>query len=175
MTAIRRVANFRPRPRNNMKTPTALVFALLLFSAPVFARPKVVAYVPNWIELKTFAETIDYAKVKHINIAFENPRNDAGDMSFNPKDVPLIARARTNGVKILVSIGGGAASGDKAMLNRYFHLLNETNRAGFASRLADYVVTNQFDGLDVDLEGPSINQDYGAFIDDLARALKPKG
>jgi GH18 family chitinase len=61
------------------------------------------------------------------------------------------------------------------MRNRYFQLLNETNRAGFVARLADYVVTNRFDGLDVDVEGPAINQDYGAFIQDLAHALKPKG
>src|SRR5262245_54765891 len=123
-----------------LKRLAALVFALLGFSAQVFAQPKVVAYVPNWIELETFAATIDYAKVTHINIAFENPLNDAGELSFNSKNLPLIARARTNGVKILVSIGGGAASGDKAMLNRYFNLLNETNRAGFVSRLVDYVV-----------------------------------
>lgn len=34
---------------------------------------------------------------------------------------------------------------------------------------------HHFDGLDVDIEGPSINKDYGAFIQDLSQALKPKG
>ncbi len=136
---------------------------------------KVVAYVPNWMDVKSFAGTIDYARLTHINVAFENPRNAAGEISFNQKNPALMAKARTNGVKILVSIGGGAASSDKAMLNRYFHLLNETNRAGFIAKLTDYVVTNHFDGLDVDLEGPAINQDYGVFIQELACALKPKG
>jgi GH18 family chitinase len=150
-------------------------FLLLLGLCPAPAQPKVVAYVPNWIDVKSFAATVDYAKLTHVNVAFENPRNSDGELSFNPKNLPLIARARTNGVKILVSIGGGSASSDATMRNRYFQLLNETNRAGFVARLADYVVTNRFDGLDVDVEGPAINQDYGAFIQDLAHALKPKG
>ncbi len=47
--------------------------ALLLFSMVAFAQPKVVAYVPNWIDLESFSETIDFAKLTHINIAFENP------------------------------------------------------------------------------------------------------
>lgn len=32
-----------------------------------------------------------------------------------------------------------------------------------------------FDGLDVDIEGPSINEDYGVFIADLAAVLQPQG
>ena len=50
----------------------------------------------------------------------------------------------------------------------------ERRRIAFASKLAEYVSSHQFDGLDVDIEGPSINQDYGAFIKELASALKPK-
>lgn len=137
--------------------------------------PRVVAYVPNWIDLKSFSETIAYSNLTHINIAFENPPTDAGDLSFHANNLPLIAQARTNHVKILISIGGGAASGDAILLARYRHLLNETNRAGFVAQLANYVVTNNFDGLDVDLEGPSITADYSAFIAALAAALKPEG
>ena len=33
---------------------------------------------------------------------------------------------------------------------------------------------HDFDGLDVDLEGPAINHDYGDFIEELAAELKPK-
>src|SRR5688572_7938185 len=129
-------------------------FLLLAFSIGSIAEPRVVAYVPNWIDLNTFAWTIDYTKVTHINIAFENPRNLEGDLSFNSRNESLIARARTNGVKILVSIGGGSASTDKTLRARYDHLLNQTNRAAFVAKLADYVSVHGFDGLDVDIEGP---------------------
>lgn len=149
--------------------------ALLLLPATLGARDRVVAYVPNWVDVKALAETIDYAKLTHINIAFENPTNASGDLSFSQKDEVLIAKAHANKVQVIVSIGGGSASGDKALLARYFDLMSEGKRAGFAARLAEYVVSHDFDGLDVDIEGPSINQDYGAFIEELAKALKPKG
>ena len=152
-----------------------IIVALCLLGSTAPAQPRVVAYVPNWVDLKSFSASIDYAKLTHLNLAFENPINAEGDMSFNSKNPLLMHKARTNGVKVLISIGGGAASGDKKLLARYFDLLTDAKRAGFATKLADYVVQHDFDGLDVDIEGPSINQDYGAFIEELAKVLKPQG
>jgi chitinase len=149
--------------------------AVLSSSATAQAQYKVVAYVPNWIDLTSYVDSIDYAKITHINIAFENPVNGAGDLSFDPKNQVLITKARAKGVKILISIGGGSASDDKTLVARYFDLLTDTKRAAFAAKLADYVSSHNLDGLDVDIEGPSINKDYGAFIHDLAKVLKPKG
>ena len=137
--------------------------------------PKMVAYLPNWIDLTTFADTIDYAKITHINLAFENPVDDKGNLSFDSKDAVLIAKAHAHHVPVLISIGGGSASGDKVLMHRYFDLLTGAKRAGFVAKIAEYVTHHGFDGLDVDIEGPSINKDYGAFVHDLAQALKPKG
>jgi chitinase len=159
-------------------TIRAVLVALTLLALSTSARAerkKVVAYVPNWVDVRSFAPTIDYAKITHINIAFENPANDDGDLSFNRKNELLITQARENGVKVLISIGGGAASGNKALLARYFRLLEDDRRAGFVGKIAAYVEQHGFDGLDVDIEGPSINEDYGAFVEDLAKALKPRG
>lgn len=139
------------------------------------AQPKVVAYVPNWVDLHSFCGKIDYAKLTHINIAFENPINAEGDLSFNPQDEVLIAAAHTNHVRVLISIGGGSASGDKVLLARYFDLLTDAKRAAFVAKLADYLVRHDLDGLDVDIEGPSIGKDYGAFIRDVSKAVKAKG
>jgi chitinase len=139
------------------------------------ARPLVVAYVPNWIELGKFAGTIPYAQVTHLNVAFENPVDDGGTMSFAKDSTILIEKARAQGVKVLVSIGGGSASGDKVLKVRYAALLAEGKRGAFAGRLVDYVREHGFDGLDVDLEGPSIDGNYGAFIAELAGRLRPAG
>lgn len=155
--------------------PCGFVLALGLLPARLPAEDRVVAYVPNWVDLKKFADAIDYPRLTHINLAFENPVNEGGELSFNSKNERLIAKAHASNVKVLVSIGGGSASGDKALLSRYFDLLAEAKRAGFVAKLADYVSAHNFDGLDVDLEGPSINQDYGAFIADLSASLKAKG
>lgn len=155
------------------------VITMLLPSPSVQAQKrapkKVVAYVPNWIDLNTFADKIDYAKLTHINIAFENPTNATGDFSYSSKNDNLIAHAHTNHVKILLSIGGGNASGDKVLLARYFDLISDTKRADFVGKIAVFLDLHHLDGLDVDLEGPSINKDYGAFIHDLAAVLKPQG
>jgi GH18 family chitinase len=151
------------------------VLALTLVSTIACAGERVVAYVPNWIDTKAFAEKIDYAKLTHINIVFENPTNDAGDLSFSRKNEALIAKAHANKVLVLISIGGGSASDNKTLKARYFDLLTEAKRGAFAAKLAAYVEEHSFDGLDVDIEGPSINDDYGAFIAELAKALKPKG
>lgn len=149
--------------------------AALLATPVAHARKKVVAYVPNWVNLEEFSKGIDYSKLTHINIAFENPVDDEGNLSFNKRNTALMERAKAANVKVLVSIGGGAASGDAELKPRYFKLLSDEYRPAFVKKLADYVVERGFDGLDVDIEGPSINEDYGKFIADLSVALKPKG
>lgn len=136
---------------------------------------RVVAYVPNWGNLEAFVPTIEFSRLTHINVAFENPTNAAGDLSFHHRNSVLLEAARARNVPVLVSIGGGAAAENKELTARYFDLISETKRAAFVAKLADYVTRQGFAGLDVDLEGPSINEDYGAFIRDLASALKPQG
>jgi GH18 family chitinase len=163
----------------NMTRSTPLGLALIalavfLMNASLRADEKIVAYVPNWVDLDSFSRTIDYATLTHINIAFENPINELGDLSFHKKNDVLISMAHANNVKVLVSIGGGSASGNKKLKALYFDLLSEPKRADFAKRLASYVADHGFDGLDVDIEGPSINKDYGAFINDLSAAFKPR-
>lgn len=158
-----------------MKISALLLPLFLLATQPLCGRPKVVAYVPNWINLDAFAKTIDYPKVTHINIAFENPVDDSGELSFNRRNQALLDAAKVAKVKVLVSIGGGGASGNEELKARYFKLLTDEHRPEFVKKIAGYLEEHGFDGLDVDIEGPSINEDYGAFIADLAAALKPKG
>ncbi|MGC4004413.1 MAG: glycosyl hydrolase family 18 protein [Pirellulales bacterium] len=138
-------------------------------------RPRVVAYVPNWIDVAKFSRTIDYAKLTHINIAFENPTDAHGTLSFHKGNAELIATAHKAGVKVLVSLGGGADSTNKTMQAHYFDLIGAEKRADFAAKLAKYLDDHDFDGLDVDLEGPAINADYGPFIEELDKILRPRG
>lgn len=135
---------------------------------------KVVAYVPNWIDLNTFSNSIDYTKITHINIAFENPDLN-GNLSYNFSNTTLINKAHAKGVKVLVSIGGGSESENASARTKYFNLINDANRGVFISKIAAYIKLRNFDGIDVDLEGPAINADYGKFIRDLSDTLKPAG
>jgi GH18 family chitinase len=151
------------------------IAVLCLSPVATFGGARVVAYVPNWIDLPAFAETIDYAKITHLNVAFENPVNDGGELSFNPLDEALLTKARAKNVPVLVSLGGGSASEDRKMRARFALLLADGKCASFVAALADYVVRHGFAGLDVDLEGPAIDANYGTFVAGLAAALKPKG
>lgn len=159
-----------------MRLPPLLFpwLAALQVAAPLHARPRVVAYVPNWIDLPVFAETIDYAKITHLNLAFENPVDADGQLSFTPGNEALLTKARAHQVPVLVSIGGGSASGDPILKARYAELLGETKRMKFAASLATYVETHGFAGLDVDIEGPSITADYGPFLQALSKELKAR-
>ncbi|PQO45113.1 glycosyl hydrolase family 18 protein [Blastopirellula marina] len=157
-----------------MKTILSLVVVSLLAQTSI-AQTLVVAYVPNWIDLKSYAREIDYDRLTHINIAFENPKSPLGEMSYRRDNDVLIAAAHKKGVKVLVSIGGGAASGNEPLKERYFDLISDEKRADFCRLLVEYVEEHDLDGIDVDLEGPAINQDYGKFIAELAGQLKPRG
>ncbi|WP_052574137.1 glycosyl hydrolase family 18 protein [Haloferula sp. BvORR071] len=137
-------------------------------------RKRVVAYVPNWIDLPEFAKTIDYDKVTHINIAFENPKDDSGELSFNPRNEELIRRAKAAKVKVLMSIGGGSASTNEEMKARYDKLMGEAGRKQFAEKLVAYLEAHKLDGIDVDLEGPAITDNYGGFMAELSAATKAK-
>jgi GH18 family chitinase len=93
--------------RSTLSCLVLFVSALSASTTSLEARDMVVAYVPNWVDLQAFSATIDYSKITHINIAFENPTNEEDDLSFRKKNEILIAKAHATGVKILMSIGGG--------------------------------------------------------------------
>lgn len=153
----------------------ALTLTVMVGPVSGAERKMVVAYVPNWIDLKNFATQIPYERVTHLNVAFENPVNDEGELSYHEANAVLLREAKRHGVTVCVSIGGGSASGDKVLKGRYARLLGVEQREAFAQRLVAYVERHGFDGLDVDIEGPSITEDYGPFIAVLAPLMKAKG
>ncbi|MFD1604613.1 glycosyl hydrolase family 18 protein [Flavobacterium artemisiae] len=150
-----------------------IILVLGVFNLSI-AQKKVIAYVPNWVDLNSFANTIQYSKLTHINIAFENPDAN-GYLTFNSGNNAIINTAHANGVKVFVSLGGGAISEGGAIRDNYFNLITSANRTAFVQKIYDYVVAHNFDGVDVDLEGPAINGDYGGFVIALANKLHANG
>jgi GH18 family chitinase len=153
------------------------VVLVLFLTLPVFAQRKVVGYVSN-------ADTVevDYSRITHLNLAFINPTDASGTLNFTSWDfttLPLktkyVVDAHARGVKVLASMAGGSASENTVMRSRYFSLISDANRKMFIQKILAFVKANNLDGIDVDLEGPMINGDYGKFIDDLCAALHPHG
>lgn len=153
------------------------VVLLILFSFPAFAQRKVVGYVSN-----EDAVRVDYTRITHLNLAFVNPTDDTGMLNFTSWDfriLPLrttyITDAHARGVKVLASMAGGSASENETMKARYFNLMSDANRKAFVQKILVFVKSNHLDGIDVDLEGIMINNDYGKFITDLSAALHANG
>ncbi|PAM91642.1 glycoside hydrolase [Flavobacterium sp. IR1] len=158
--------------KNNYKTLQLrwmVILVLGVFNLSI-AQKKVIAYVPNWIDLNAFSSSIQYSKLTHINIAFENPDAN-GYLSFNSGSNTIINAAHAQNVKVFVSLGGGAISEGGAIRDNYWNLIKPANRTAFIQKIYDYVVAHNFDGVDVDLEGPAINGDYGGFVIALAAKL----
>lgn len=150
-----------------------LIFVVGIFNLSM-AQKKVIAYIPNWIDLNSFSTTIQYSKLTHINIAFENPDAN-GYLSFNSGSNAIINAAHAQNVKVFVSLAGGSASENAAIRANYFNLISPANRTAFIQKIYDYVIAHNFDGVDVDLEGPAINGDYGGFVIALANKLHSGG
>jgi hypothetical protein len=124
----------------------------------------IIAYVP----CKSPAEIaqIDFNSITHINFAFINP-DSSGNFTYNPCLDSLVKVAHANGVRVLASIGGGSAPA------YYSDLLKDGKRQRFVTRLTQLALDYDLDGIDVDLEGSRIDENYEPFVIELASALKP--
>jgi len=156
-----------------------LLFISLASSAPMLQAQtssfRIIGYVPNWIDVTSFAQNFDYKKVTHLNYAFQNP-NAAGDLADDNNGLTvLVEKAHQNKVKVLISLGG--ADSANPPLKTYFQNLISTSaqRAAFIHKIVVYLNKFRLDGMDVDEEGSAINSNYGAFIQQLSDSLKPKG
>jgi chitinase len=110
---------------------------------------------------------IDYSKITHLNIAFINPDQDGNFTALAGLNT-VVSAAHAKNVKVLVSIGGGSAPA------YYSTLLADNKRADFVARLAVLVDDNNLDGIDVDLEGERVDNNYEAFVTALSASMKSR-
>ena len=156
-----------------MKKNVFLLFLALQFSYQVnFAQTasqfRVVGYVRTSDIEKGKTSGIDLGKVNYINIAFINP-DETGNFRAIAGLTAFITNAHSKNVKVLASIGGGLAP-------VYFHsLLSDSVRGDFIKNAIQFVKDNQLDGIDADLEGEYIDNNYENFIIELSVALKQRG
>lgn len=113
------------------------------------------------------ANNYDMAKINYLNIAFYIPNQDGSFPEIQNID-KVVAAAHKSNVKVLLSLGGGSTP---AYLTSF---LEDGARANFISSLMTLVAQHNYDGVDVDLEGDRINNNYEAFVGELSVALKSK-
>jgi chitinase len=145
--------------------------------------PYLVGYLPlyrgwDWV---AYAPKIDFKQMTHLNLAFLNPPLCDGvctaksDMTISEKNLTdagidaLVVAAHAHGVKVLASIGGAAK--DKNIMQFYNAGLSEP----LANALTAYVMKHKLDGIDVDIEQPTMmGVPYTIFVNALAARLRPQ-
>jgi len=129
---------------------------------------RVIGYMPAPDVESGAALIFDYSRINYLNIAFINPDN-TGVFPATPGLNAVVTMAHKANVKVMISIGGGSAPA------YYSDLIADSKRTDFINRLVDLTVADQADGIDVDLEGARIDNNYEAFVTGLSTALKLKG
>jgi GH18 family chitinase len=107
-----------------------------------------------------------FKRLTHVNLFFLNP-DSLGNFTqdFSALE-PFITKAHRENVKVLFSIAGGGEH------PYYRNLLKDDKRAMFIQNLLSQVLRYNLDGIDVDLEGSDIDENYEVFVVELASALK---
>ena len=134
----------------------------ITFQAPINFR--VVGYLLGGEIAKGQSAKFDISRLNYLNVFFNGQ-----DANHKLRQIPhldsVIDAAHRQHVKVLACIGNATDS----------LLLMDSSRAGFIDSLVTSVVAQHLDGIDVDLEGGSIDANYEAFVHDLSSALKLKG
>ena len=174
--------NISHAQQQNRNNPTC---ACEVPNGPPNPHPYLVAYLGVYrpLDWPAYAAKMDFTKMTHLDLAFINPPLCTGtctaqsdmslhaDASFTPAALKsIVDAAHAHGTKVLASLGGDG--GDK----RYMQFYN----AGLSNEIADsvnkYVVANNLDGVDVDIEQPTqMGIPYAQFVDALIARLRPEG
>lgn len=105
---------------------------------------------------------VPFEKLTHINLYFLNPDTSGNFNEDFSALSPFLQAAHRHHVKVLPSIAGGGRH------DYYHNLLKNQNRGKLISSLLKIVTDNGFDGIDVDLEGSDIYENYEKFAIELA-------
>lgn len=157
-----------------MRTLGTLILLICIFSAIVGGAPsqpsdpdfRIVGYYKG--DLVNYRDKIDFSRITHLNIAFINP-DERGVFHPVPGLTALVARAHSQNVKVLAALGGGKAP------EYYAKLISENQSTAFVQSIRGMMDNYELDGIDVDLEGSLITEDYGDFIRKLSGTIKPSG
>lgn len=157
---------------------TALFFILIagLFAQTPNGGKPVVGYIPTYRNFPGIVNQVDLSVLTHLDIAFVNPDWN-GNISMPNGTATVVNTAHAQNVKVLASICGGGGDG-----NTYRNILSSDNLTNtFVANLVQMTLTNNLDGIDVDIEGDVLNgtyvnaAQYESFILKLQVALHAQG
>lgn len=138
---------------------------------------RIIGYFPA-----RFAVSADYDAgtpyLTHLLLWFYNPDEEYNfycDEAQELEVMQLIKKAKHDGCKVFLSIGGGAVHAASEYAQRYRYLMRPENHSLFASKLAELAEYYKVDGIDLDLEGAMILPGFSEFIVHAKEKLSQNG
>ena len=129
---------------------------------------RVVGYLPTYRFYLN--DKIEYCKLTHLNLAFANPDSNGNIVMPNITSVISKSRAANPNIVICISLAGGGLTNEESI--NWSNLIDiPANRPDFIANIVDYVLTNNLDGVDVDLEWNHVTSGYSDFVVELDAAL----
>jgi chitinase len=133
-----------------------------------------VGYMPSW---SGSVNSIQYAKLTHINYAFVLPNWDGtlGPVDNGSKLSSLVSLAHSSGVKVSISIGGWNDGNDSAFENLAG---NSSGRTNFVNGVVNLINQYGLDGVDIDWEYPdpgTSGSNYTLLMSALSSAMHSRG
>ncbi|MBI2429899.1 MAG: T9SS type A sorting domain-containing protein [Ignavibacteriales bacterium] len=137
-----------------MKNLRFTLSLITLFLISAHAQQKhVIGYYPGWYGVTFPASALKYNYLTHINHAFAFPDAE-GNLKINAAykipDAALVSAAHTANVKVSLSLGGASESGNFPGV-----VADSLKRSKFISDIIDFLYSNNYDGVDLDWEGPA--------------------
>ncbi len=133
---------------------------------------RVIGYLPTY--RFSVSNQIDYCKLTHLNLSFANP-DSAGNIIMAPIDAVVADALNDNpDIIIMISLAGAGLTAQQA--SDWSNLIDiPANRPGLIANIVNYVMSNDLDGVDVDLEWSHVTSGYSDFVIELDAALDAQG
>lgn len=121
----------------------------------------VIGYLPTW--RFDLSNQIDFCKLTHLNLAFANPDSSGKIIIPEIKTVVSNAKSQNPNIIISISLAGGVLSDEQA--KNWSNLIDSPeNVDSLVSNIVNYVLDNNIDGVDVDLEWQNVTSGYSNFV-----------
>ncbi|WP_034043973.1 glycosyl hydrolase family 18 protein [Wocania ichthyoenteri] len=132
----------------------------------------IVGYLPYY--QFALSDKIEYCKLTHLNLAFANPDSHGNIIMESVTEIVSDAKKANPKIIICISLAGGALTNEQA--TNWSNLIDiSANRPAFIANIINYVINNNLDGVDVDLEWNHVTSGYSDFVIELGAGLKTQG
>ncbi|MFZ9848207.1 MAG: glycosyl hydrolase family 18 protein [Flavobacteriales bacterium] len=151
-----------------------LLFLVFLFTQANAQSFRKTGYIPNhrWSTINS----INFSNLTHIFVAFVNPIDTSGTITFSQNLSTLVNKAHLAGCKVIPSYAGGGdfSWGPDTVI--YKTLIDTNHRTEFIHKMMEFTRLNKLDGIDLDLEGQALQlKDYNAFAQEVADSVHSAG